>query len=182
MGSLSQAIDCGLLCIAEFSPQSMLLLWGRHHLVFKALGSVIQWDYHWCCMHRPANSFTKRLYSKRNTICRMHSEICGLTRNKGSRGGSALVKLLSYLQKGTSGGSKEFWKSSADATATISIEYTVAYQRCWCASRHQEGCIFFLLAVHCRPFCMQDCKLSSIVSGANFCRRRICTENDFSIE
>lgn len=82
----------------------MLLLWGRHHLVFKAVGSVIQWDYHWCCMHQPANSFTKRLYSKRNTICRMHSEICGLTRNKGSRGGSALVKLLSYLQKGTSKG------------------------------------------------------------------------------
>lgn len=94
----------GCSVFAEFSPLSMLLLWGRHHLVFKAVGSVIQWDYHWCCMHQPANSFTKRLYSKRNTICRVHSEIRGLTRNKGSRGDSALVKLLTYLHNGTSEG------------------------------------------------------------------------------
>lgn len=167
----------------------MLLLWGRHHLVFKVVVSVIQWDYHWCCMHHPANSFTKRLYSKRNTICRMRSEIRGLTRNKGSRGGSAPVKLLSYLQKGTSEGLD--WNIAARnfenhllMRQPLSVLNTLWFTKnCWCASRRQEGCIFFLHAVHCRPCCIQDCKLSPVMSGANFCRRRICSAgNDFSIE
>jgi len=43
---------------------------------------------------------------------------------------------------------------------------------------------FLLSAEHCRPYCIQDCKLAPIFSGADLCKRRkICgAVNDFSVE
>lgn len=90
----------------------------------------------------------------------------------------------------------KFRKASAGVRAVISAELaamqsTVLLTKGGFASRGQEDPVglvwvglFFIYAEHFRPGCIQDCKVSPIVSAADLCRRRKTRKagNSFSIK
>lgn len=103
------------------------------------MACVVQWEYHWSCMHcQPAHCFSRVLYSRERPSLRgiqgipslrveIHEQVI---KNKGSGGGVSqyiTAKLLNYLPKGDLDCSKNVWKVSAGSQPLISTGSVVMY-------------------------------------------------------
>lgn len=165
------------------------------------MACVVQWEYHWSCMHcQPAHCFSRVLYSRERPSLRgiqgipslrveIHEQVI---KNKGSGGGVSqyiTAKLLNYLPKGDLDCSKNVWKVSAGSQPLISTGSVVMYNNLQptkdvdLPGRAKRNRLFFFFTEHFRSGYTQYCKVLPIVSDAYLCVRRTWkVENSFSIK